>query len=104
MADSIFFFSSEGSNGSKSQYFFLGDTNPAYEKIREEYIRYVSSPHESSSSPFRPEALAEFKESIHALSLNADDVDGIREVSYSNSCGFVVRVSLSQSRAFLVAC
>jgi hypothetical protein len=59
----------------------VGDTRSAKETKRKEYLEYVSPSQDSSSSPFRPEAMAEFKDSLRALSLNADDVDGIREVS-----------------------
>jgi hypothetical protein len=63
-----------------STYPYIGDTNLGKENPREEYVEYVRPQNDLSGSPFRPEAFAEFKEALQAMSLSADDVDGIRKV------------------------
>lgn len=40
--------------------------------------------------PFRPEAVDEFKESLHPNSLNVDDVDGIRNLTESAHIGRII--------------
>jgi hypothetical protein len=63
-------------------YPYIGDTGLAKESPPEEYTRYVRPLKESSSNPFQPKTMAEFKESLLASSLCVDDVNGIKEVRY----------------------
>jgi hypothetical protein len=81
---------------------YIGDTRSAKENKRKEYIQYLNPSQDSSSSPFRPEAMAEFKDSLRALSLNADDVDGIREVGAGSRC--LVHYCMSLSNRLPLAC
>jgi hypothetical protein len=64
-------------------YRYIGDTNRRNEKAKDEYIRCVSPLDNLQSNLHNPIAFDEFKESLHAMSLNANDVDGIQEVRES---------------------
>jgi hypothetical protein len=61
-------------------YRYVGDTNRRNEKVKDEYVRCVSSLDNLQSSLHNPIAFDEFRESLNAMSLNANDVNGIREV------------------------
>ncbi len=69
-------------------YRYIGDTNRRNEKVKDEYVRCVSSLDNLQSSLHNPIAFDEFKESLHAMSLNANDVNGIREVR--GACGYII--------------
>jgi hypothetical protein len=59
---------------------YIGDLDTGSQRALQEYEEYVS-PQDYNSSPFRMEALEEFKQALEPLSLGADDVAGIRLVS-----------------------
>lgn len=59
----------------------------AKERRYEEYAKYATSQDEFSSTPFRVEAVEEFKQSLHPNSLNVDDVGGIRNLTESAHIG-----------------
>ena len=61
-------------------YPYIGDPNLGKETPRKEYLEYLRPQNELSASPFRPEAFAEFKDALQAMSLSADNVGGIRKV------------------------
>ena len=63
---------------------YVGDLDTGSQRALQEYEEYVS-PQDSNSSPFRMEALQEFKQALEPLSLGADDVSGIRLVSVTIS-------------------
>lgn len=71
---------SEPSNVDENIPLFIGDTNQGKEYPRSEYLDYVRPQNELPASPFRGKAFAEFKDSLQGMSLNADNVAGIREV------------------------
>jgi hypothetical protein len=66
---------------------YIGDIDSGRERRYEQYAQYAQPQDDLSARPFRPEALEEFKEALHANSLNADDVDGIRKLTESAHIG-----------------
>jgi len=59
---------------------YVGDLDTGSQRALQEYEEYVS-PQDLNSSPFRMQALQEFKQALEPLSLGVDDVSGIRLVS-----------------------
>jgi hypothetical protein len=68
-------------------YRYIGETNKRIEKPREEYLRSVKPSQYLESSQYNPNAFDEFKESLHALSINANEVDEIQELAESAHIG-----------------
>eukprot|EP00980_Cylindrotheca_fusiformis_P017860 scaffold5653_cov147-Cylindrotheca_fusiformis.AAC.22 len=66
---------------------YIGDTQAGKEKRYEQYAKYAQSEDDFTARPFRAEAIEEFKEALHANSLNADDVAGIRKLTESAHIG-----------------
>lgn len=66
---------------------YIGDADAGRERRYEQYVQYAQPEDDFTARPFRPEALEEFKEALHANSLNADDVDGIRQLTESAHIG-----------------
>jgi hypothetical protein len=66
---------------------YIGDIDSGREIRYEQYAQYAQPQDDFSARPFRPEAVEEFKEALHANSLNADDVDGIRKLTESAHIG-----------------
>lgn len=71
---------------SHSSYRYVGETNETIEP-REEYVRSVRPSEYLESSNFNPEAFEEFKESLHAFSINANEVEEIQELAESGHVG-----------------
>lgn len=82
-------------------YRYIGDTNRHNEIARDEYVRCVSSLDNLQSSLHNPIAFDEFKESLHAMSLNANDVIGIQEVRESHVSVVVTRQNNVPAYLFL---
>jgi hypothetical protein len=72
---------------SRSSYHFIGDTNTGMDQPREEYVRCVKPSVYLESSLYNPVAFEEFKESLHALSINANEVEEIQELAESGHVG-----------------
>jgi hypothetical protein len=68
-------------------YRYIGDTNRWNDNPREEYLRCVKPSEYLESSLYNPVAFEEFKESLHPMSLNANDVHGIQELAESAHVG-----------------
>jgi hypothetical protein len=68
-------------------YRYIGDTSKWIEKPREEYLRCVKSSEYLESSHYNPNSFEEFKESLHALSINANEVDEIQDLAESAHIG-----------------
>lgn len=68
-------------------YRYIGDTNKWIEKPREEYLRCVKPSEYLESSHYNPNSVEEFKESLHALSINANEVDEVQELAESAHVG-----------------
>jgi hypothetical protein len=79
--------SEEENTSGKLPYRYIGDTNRRFEKPRDEYLRCVQPSEYLESSRYNPIAFEEFKESLHALSLNANDVNEIHDLSESAHVG-----------------
>ena len=71
-------------DGTNFLHHYVGDLDTGSQRALQEYEEYVS-PQDSNSSPFRMEALEEFKQALEPLSLGADDVTDIRLVSVTIS-------------------
>lgn len=81
-------------------YRYIGDTNRRNEKVKDEYVRCVSSLDNLQSSLHNPIAFDEFKESLHAMSLNANDVNGIREVRIGGQLCISIKEYLPSNGSF----
>ncbi|KAL3921165.1 MAG: hypothetical protein SGILL_002891 [Bacillariaceae sp.] len=68
-------------------YRYIGDTNRWMERPRDEYLRCVQPSEYLESSRYNPVAFDEFKDSLHALSLNANDVGEIHDLANSAHVG-----------------
>jgi hypothetical protein len=68
-------------------YRYIGDKNKWIEKPREEYLRCVRHSKYLTSSQYKPNAFEEFKESLHASSINVNEVDEIQELAESAHVG-----------------
>ena len=66
---------------------YVGDTNWRNERVRDEYVRCVRPSDNLQSSVCNPLAFSEFKESLNAMSLNANDVRGIYSLAKSGHLG-----------------
>ena len=75
------------SNARSPSYRYVGDTNRRNERAREEYIRCVKPSENLQSSLYNPIAFDEFKESLCSMSLNANDVVGIKNLAESGYVG-----------------
>ena len=62
---------------------FLGIIDLSEGSVPEEYMRYCAPPSAHAPSTPREKAAAEFQMRLHDCSLDADDVNGIRKVSFS---------------------
>ncbi|KAG7346422.1 SacI homology domain containing protein [Nitzschia inconspicua] len=71
---------------SHPSYHYIGEINNGFEP-REEYVRCVKSSDYLESGLYNPVAFDEFKESLHALSINANEVDEIQELAESGHVG-----------------
>ena len=72
-------------------YRYIGDTNHRLEKPRDEYVRCIQPSEYLESSRYNPVAFEEAKESLHAMSLNANDVDEIHDLAESAHVGKVIQ-------------
>lgn len=72
---------------SYTSYRYIGDACQWIEKPREEYLRCVHPSEYLESNNYNPVAFEEFKESLHALSINANEVEEIQELSESGHVG-----------------
>ncbi|KAL3913772.1 MAG: hypothetical protein SGILL_006361, partial [Bacillariaceae sp.] len=68
-------------------YRYIGDTNRRFEKPRDEYVSSIQPSEYLQSSRYNPNAFEEFRDSLHALSLNANDVDEIHDLAESAHVG-----------------
>jgi len=85
--DSIKSFRPALSDDGSPSYRYVGDTNWQNERVREEYIRCVKSSDNLQSSNYNPIAFDDFKESLNAMALNANDVRGIYNLAESGHVG-----------------
>jgi len=66
---------------------YVGDTNWRNERVRDEYVRCVSSSDNLQTRVCNPISFGEFKESLNAMSLNVNDVRGIYNLAESGHLG-----------------
>ena len=74
-------------NDGSPSYCYVGDTNWRNERVRDEYIRCTRPSDNLQSGVCNPTAFGEFKESLNAMSLNANDVHGIYNLAESGHLG-----------------
>jgi len=87
MDDGIKTFRQTPSNNGLPSHSYVGDTNWRNERVRDEYVRAVRPSDNLQSSHCNPQAFGEFKESLNAMSLNANDVHGIHNLAESGHLG-----------------
>jgi len=75
------------SNDGSPSYRYVGDTNWRNERARDEYVRCVKLSENLQSSHYNPISFDEFKESLNGMSLNANDVVGIKNLAESGYVG-----------------
>ena len=84
---SISMLSNDAATEKVPSYRYIGDTNRWNDTPRDEYLRCVEPSEYLESSLYNPVAFEEFKESLHPMSLNANDVHGIQELAESAHVG-----------------
>jgi len=72
-------------------YRYVGDTNRRNERVRDEYIRCVKFSENLKTSLYNSVAFDEFKECLNGMSLNANDVFGIKKLAESGHVGRQVK-------------
>lgn len=85
--DGVKTFRSVSMNDRSPSHSYIGDTNWRNERVRDEYVRCVRPSDNLQSSVCNPQAFGEFKESLNAMSLNANDVRGIYNLAESGHLG-----------------
>jgi hypothetical protein len=72
-------------------YLYLGDTNRRNERIRDEYVQCAKPSESIQPSLFNSVAFDDFKECLNGMSLNANDVLGIKNLAESGYVGRQVK-------------